>query len=122
MNHKIWSIDRARSLVGTNPISNDVVNIVLAHLPLNTKQEIIVRKIMRHTMYSQVIPRPERSDQLLLIVRREGGVGKSQVIKIINRSYDVIGKIDQIFITAPTGAATNNISGSTLHIALRIDT
>lgn len=122
MDHEIWSIDRARSLVGTVSTSNGVVDIVLAHLPLNTKQEIIVRKIMRHTMSNQVIRRPEQSDELLLVVRGKSDIGKSQVIKAINRAYNVIGKVNQIFITAPTRAAANNISGSTLHPTLGIDT
>ena len=83
MHHKTWSIDRARSLAGTNPTSNGVVDIVSAHLPLNQRQEIIVHKVMRHTIYNQAIPRPERSDQLLFIVRGKGGISKSQVIKAI---------------------------------------
>ncbi len=122
LDHETWSIDRARSMVGPDPSSNDVVDIVSAHLPLNTKQEIIVREIMHHTMFNQVTPRPERSDQLLLVIRGEGGVGKSQVTKAITRAYDIIGKSDSIFITASTGAAADNISGSTLHTALGIDT
>ena len=122
MHHETWSIDRARSLAGTDPTSNGVVDIVLAHLPLNQRQEIIVCEVIYHIMYNQATPRLEQSDQLLLVVRRKGGVGKSQVIKAIYRAYDVIGKVDQIFITAPTKAAANNISGSTLHTALGIDT
>ncbi len=77
MDHETWSIDRARSIVGPDPSSNNVVDIVSAHLPLNIKQEIIVREIMRHTICNQVTPRPEHSDQLLLVIRGEGGVGKS---------------------------------------------
>ncbi len=84
MDQETWSIDRARSIVGPDPSNNDVVDIVSAYLPLNTKQEIIVREIMRHTMCNQVTPRSERSDQLLLVIRGEGGVGKSQVIKAIS--------------------------------------
>ncbi len=122
MDHKTWSIDRDRSIVRPDPFSNDVVDIVLAHLPLNIKQEIIVREIMRHTMCNQVTPRLERSDQLLLVIRSEGGVGKSQLIKAISRAYDIIGKSDSIFITAPTRVTADNISGSTLHIALGINT
>lgn len=84
MDHETWSIDRARSLVGTNPTSNDVIDIVLTYLPLNNKQEIILCKIMRYTMYSQATLKPEQSDQLLLVVSSKGGVSKSQVIKAIN--------------------------------------
>lgn len=84
MDHKIWFIDRAKSLVGTDPISNNVIYIVLAHLPLNIKQEIIIHKIIYHTIYSQVTPKLEQLNQLLFVVRGKSGVSKSQVIKAIN--------------------------------------
>ncbi len=122
MDHETWSIDRAKSIIRPDPSSNDVVDIVLALLPLNTKQEIIVHEIMRHTMCNQVTPRPERLDKLLLVIRGKGSVGKSHVIKAISRAYDIIGKSDSIFITASTGAAADNISGSILHTVLKIDT
>ncbi len=77
---------------------------------------------MYYTMCNQVTPRPECSDQLLLIIRGEGSISKSQVIKAISRAYDIIDKSNSIFIIAPTGVAANNISGSTLHTALGIDT
>ena len=60
-----------------------------------------------------MIPRPKYSDQLLLVIRGKGGVGKSQVIKVISRAYDIIGKGDLFFITAPIRAAANNIIEST---------
>ena len=50
--HKTWSIERARSLAEIDLTSNDVVDIVSAHLPLNQKQEIIVHKVMHHTIYN----------------------------------------------------------------------
>ena len=42
-----------------------------------------MRKVMHYTMYNQATFRPEQLDQLLLVVRGEGGIGKSQVIKAI---------------------------------------
>ena len=77
---------------------------------------------MHHTMYNQATPRPEQSDQFLFVVRGKGGVGKSQVIKAIYRAYDIVSKVDQIFITTPTEAVADNISGSTLHTAFGFDT
>lgn len=121
IDYEAWSIDKAKSLVGTNPTSIDVIDIVLAYLSLNTKQEIIVQKIMHYTMYSQTTLRPELSDQLLFVVSSKNSIGKSQVIKAINWAYDIMGKIDQIFITAPTKAAANKINGNTLHTVLEID-
>ena len=121
IDHKTWSIDKARSLVRTDPISINLVDIVLAHLSLNTKQKIIMRKVICHTMYNQATPRSKQLDQLLLVVKGKGGVNKSQVIKAINRAYNVIGKIDQIYIIALTGAVADNISRNTLHSAIGID-
>lgn len=77
---------------------------------------------MRYIIYNQVISRLKQSDQLLLIIRGKDGVSKSQVIKVINWAYDVVSKINQIFITALTEAIFNNINGSTLHIGLGINT
>ena len=39
---------------------------------------------MHHTIYNQVIPRLERSNQLLFIIKSKGGIGKNQVIKAIS--------------------------------------
>ena len=82
--YNTWSIDRARSIVRPDPSSNNVIDIVLVHLLLNTKQKIIIHKIMRHTMYNQVTSKPKRLDQLLLVIKGKGGVDKSQVIKAIS--------------------------------------
>ena len=122
INHKTWSIDRAKSIVRLDLSSNNVVDIISAHLLLNTKQEIIVCKKMRHTICNQVTLRPKCLDQLLLIIRGKSSIDKSQVIKAISQAYDIIDKGNSIFITAPTRAAANNISRSILHTALRIDT
>lgn len=121
MDNKTWSIDRVGSIVRPDSSSNNVVDIVLAHLLLDIKQKIIILEIMHHTICNQVIPIPERSDQLLLIIKSKGNISKSQVIKAISRAYDLIGKNNSIFITTPTRAAANNISESTLHTTLEID-
>ncbi len=60
-----------------------MADIILTFLLLNTKQEIIVCKIMRYTMYNQVILKLERSDQLLFVIRGQSGVGKNHIIKAI---------------------------------------
>ncbi len=66
--------------------------------------------------------RLESSDQLLLVIRDKGNIGKSQVIKAISQAYDIIGKSDSIFIITPIKATANNISKSTLYTALMINT
>lgn len=68
IDHKTWFINKAKSILGFDSSSNNVIDIVLAHLPLNTKQKHIVYKIMRYSICNQVSLRFERSDQLLFII------------------------------------------------------
>lgn len=90
-------------------------DIILINLPLNTKQKIVVYKIIHHIIYNQITSWLKHSDQLLLMIRTKSDISMSQMIKIICRTYDIIGKLDMIFITAPIRFIINNISGSTLH-------
>lgn len=53
-------------MVKIDHISNGVVDIVLAHLLLNTKQKMIIHKIMRYIIYNQATPRFKQLDQLLV--------------------------------------------------------
>ncbi len=62
MDLETWTIDRTKSIVAPDPSSNTVVDIILAHLSLNTKQEIIVYEIICYIMCNQVTPRSERSN------------------------------------------------------------
>lgn len=67
-------------------------------------------------------PRFKYLDQLLLIIKGKSRINKSEVIKIISQTYDIIDKINSIFITILTKDIVNNISRSTLHIAFGIAT
>lgn len=53
MDHKIRFIDKTKSLVGRNFTNNNIINIILAYLSLNTKHKIVIYKIMRNTIYNQ---------------------------------------------------------------------
>lgn len=72
-------------------------------------------------MCNQIIPWLKYLDQLLFIIRSKDSIGKSQVIKVISQTYNIIGKIDTIFITTLTRVIANNISKSILHTTLAID-
>jgi len=61
-----------------------------------------------------------KQEQLLLYVGGEGGVGKSQIIKAIVASMDLILRKDEVILMAPTGAAADNIEGNTYHTSLGI--
>ncbi|KAH6691786.1 hypothetical protein BKA61DRAFT_532791, partial [Leptodontidium sp. MPI-SDFR-AT-0119] len=56
----------------------------------------------------------------LLYVGGEGGVSKSQIIKAIVSSINLICRKEEVILIAPIGAAADNISGNTYHTALGI--
>jgi len=61
-----------------------------------------------------------KREQILLYVGGEGKVGKSQVIKAIIASMDLILCKDKVILIAPIGATANNIGGNTYYTALGI--
>ncbi|KAJ6102596.1 hypothetical protein N7486_005023 [Penicillium sp. IBT 16267x] len=58
--------------------------------------------------------------QSLLYVGGEGGVGKSQIIKAIVATIDLIHRKDKVILMAPTGAAADVIGGNTYYTSLGI--
>lgn len=73
MNQKIWSFDKGKSLIEIDFTSNNIINIVLVYLLLNTKQEIILCKIKYYIIYNETTPKFEQFNQLLLIIKDKGG-------------------------------------------------
>ena|SRR5947207_229994 len=58
---------------------------------------------------------------MLLYIRGEGGVSKSQVIKVIVASMDLIYCKDEVILIVPTRDATDNISENTYYTSLGIN-
>lgn len=77
---------------------------------------------MDYIIYKQVTPKSKYLDELLFIIRSKGGINKSQIIKVISQAYDIIGKINSIFITTLIRVIFNNINRGILYITLRINT
>ncbi|KAN0083568.1 hypothetical protein V8E54_002656 [Elaphomyces granulatus] len=55
---------------------------------------------------------------MYIIIGREGGTGKSQIIKAIVAGLRILKRDQEIILLAPTGAAADNIGGNTIHTAL----
>ena len=62
-----------------------------------------------------------RNHQLLLYIRDEGGVGKSQVVKVIYIEFMILEKQPELLLAAPTYTAAANIGGVTVYGALSIN-
>jgi len=90
----------------------DTGSLQAAYAELNTNQKRVVDRVLSHIY--------DRNDQdaLRLFVSGAGGTGKSRIINVLQRS--VCNKLATkstlaVVVTAPTGLAAFNISGSTIH-------
>lgn len=87
---------------------------------MNEMQRLIVEKVFYSLSNTSKINCDRIEDQLLLYIRGEGGVGKSRVVHAIELGCTILSRDSDLVITAPTGAAADNIGGSTIHTTLAI--
>jgi hypothetical protein len=114
-------LQHRRSEIGQNPSGASLTSLVRDIIPLNEKQRLVVEKVMSNLL--DCVDHPYDSSmrkQTLLYVGGEGGVGKSQIIKAIVASMDLIHRKNEVILMAPTGAAADVIGGSTYHTSLGI--
>ncbi|KAH6692767.1 hypothetical protein BKA61DRAFT_280774 [Leptodontidium sp. MPI-SDFR-AT-0119] len=110
-----------RSQVSDNPTGSSLTLLVSEDVPLNEKQRLIVQRVLSDALACATHAyNTSKRDQKLLYVSGEGGVSKSQIIKAIIAGIDLICHKEEVILMAPTGAAADNISGNTYHIALGI--
>jgi hypothetical protein len=115
------AMDGRQSRVGHNPTGASLTSLVCEVIPLNRKQRMIVEKILSESLAWAEHPYdPTQREQTLLYVGGEGGTGKSQIVNAIVAGMDLIGRKDEVILTAPTGAAADNIGGNTYHTSLGI--
>jgi PIF1-like helicase len=109
------------SRLGPNPTGTSVTELVQETLPLNAKQFLVVKKILSHAILHRGKSALEAEDQMLLAVAGEGGVGKTRVIQAVELGFELLQRREEVVLLAPTGAASYNIGGRTIHTALGID-
>lgn len=110
-----------RSYVDGICTPDSLTSLVSESIPLNTKQRLVVHKVLREALRWADHPYDaSQRHQTLLYVGGEGGVGKSQIIKGIIAGMDLIHRKEEVILMAPTGAAADNIGGNTFHTSLGI--
>lgn len=91
---------------------------------LNTKQAIVLKLLGNVVMQRQAVINKTHGigslNALLLYLGGEGGTGKSRLISAFCRLLSDIGLRSTLKVCATTGAAADNINGSTLHSACRL--
>jgi hypothetical protein len=106
-----------RLQVGDSPTAATLIDLLFDVIPLNTKQRLIVERVLSDAIsWSNT----SRKEQFFLYVGGEGGVGKSQIIKAITAAMDLIFRKDEVILTAPTGSSADGIDGNTYHTSLGI--
>ena len=81
---------------------------------LSCKQRHAFALVTEHTFGSS------RQEQLLMVVLGTAGTGKSYLINAIRQTFAQRGKLHSLRVTAPTGIAAANISGSTIYSLLSL--
>jgi hypothetical protein len=111
-----------RVQLGDNPTPESLIALVSENIPLNSKQTLVVRKLLSEILAWVDHPYDSsRREQLLLCITGEGGTGKTQIPKAIEAALDFLGRKHEIILTAPTGAAADNLGGNTYHTSLGIN-
>lgn len=89
-------------------------------LPINEIQRLIVENVFYNLRNIPNFNCDRIEDQLLLYIRGKGGIGKSRVVYAIELECIFLSRDSDLLITTPIGAATDNISGSTILTSLAI--
>lgn len=88
---------------------------------LNYLQRFVVKEILYHAIIIVGNQYSDRTQQLLLYVRGEGGVRKSRVVKTIHIGFMFLERQSELLLRVAAGTAIANMSKATVHGALSID-
>ncbi len=77
--------------------------------------------MLNHTIRNRENQCHLKSDQLLLYVRRKGGVRKNRIVKTIYLGFSFLKRRKVLFIAVPIRAVTANIGGTTIYGTLSIN-
>jgi hypothetical protein len=113
---------QSRPALLENPTPDSLTTLVGQDIPLNTKQVLVVRKLLTEIMMWADRPYDSsRRKQLLLCITGEGGTGKTQIPRAIEAALGILCRKHEIILTAPIGAAADNLGGNTYHTSLGIN-
>lgn len=110
----------------TKPNSADILS--LDDVTNNPEQENVALAIIEKL--KEWIDFPQQHEEnpslklfqpLLLTVQREGGTGKSHVIKVVTNAVEKVFDVKVSITCAPTGNAAYNVKGKTCHSFFSID-
>lgn len=107
-----------RAMFHLTPTTESMISLIKSQYNLNKKQTLVIRALLDRILFPVLIN--TINDQLLLYIGGVRGVGKTYLIKAFLFGLAILGKQEDVLLTASTGAAAANISGSTYYSALVI--
>ena len=117
----LTKVHDSQFLLDEDPSDNVVIDMVCQVVPLNRKQRLVVKKVIREALALVWRDHPydySKRDQFFEYVGGEGGTGKSRIIKAIVVAMTLLRRQHEVILTAPTGSAADNINGNTYHTSL----
>lgn len=120
MRNKIIRYCQSDNQLGLHPDSTKLCNAIDRVLLMNEMQRLIVEKVFHSLSKIPNFNCDRIEDQLLLYICGEGGVRKSRIVHAIELGCALLLRDSDLVITAPMGAAADNIGGSTIHTSLAI--
>ena len=105
-------IEEAKKRLAVPPVDVPLVNTDC----FSTMQRLAFRIVNEHCFGGL------QDDQLLMVIVGTAGTGKSYLINAIRQLFQQKGQQDRVKVTAPTGIAASNISGSTIYSLLTLMT
>ncbi len=108
------------NIIAANTDCKAITDHIHVVLLLNTLQYLVGEGIFDYIIQNNCRLYIRREDQLLLYVRREGGVGKTRVIYVLKIDFTLLNRRNELIILVLTGYTAEGIGGSIVYIAFNI--
>jgi AAA domain len=118
---ELENVDHFCDLLRENPSASMVIDLISRQYPLNRKQRLVAERVISEALAWKDHPfDASKRNQSLVYIGGEGGTGKSQIVRAVVAAMILLGRLEEIILMAPTGAAADNIDGNTYHTSLGI--
>jgi Helitron helicase-like domain at N-terminus/PIF1-like helicase len=118
---ELENLDDFYDLLLENPSASAVIDLVSRQYPLNRKQRLVAERVISEALaWKDNAFDASKRAQSLVYIGGEGGTGKSQIVRAVVAAMILLGRLEEIILMAPTGAAADNIDGNTYHTSLGI--
>lgn len=99
-----------------------VCDYIYLSVSLNQLQHLIVKEILDHAIRNKEKIYYESNQQLLIYIRDKDRVEKSKIVKAIEIGIVLLERRNELVISALTSSTVNGIDGSTVYIAIEVNT